>query len=196
MSKPLLIVITAPSGAGKSTLCDRLLLEFDNIVYSISCTTRSPRGEEVDSEDYFFLTEDQFKKKIDKGLFLEHATVHGYRYGTLKSTVNEAMAEGNSVIMDIDVQGARQIRSVVEDAPDGDVMKEGFIDIFITPPSIEELRDRLVCRGEDSPEAINIRMKNAVEEMNCEDEFRFVVVNDELELAYNKLRDLIDAAMN
>ncbi len=196
MGKALLIVITAPSGAGKSSLCDRLLGEYDDIVYSISCTTRNPRGDEVDGEDYFFLTDAQFEEKVAAGQFIEHAVVHDYRYGTLKDTVMGIMSEGNSVIMDIDVQGARQIRSILSEAPDTDIMKQGFLDIFITPPSIEELRDRLLGRGEDQLDVIERRLDNAVEEIACEKEFRCVVVNDDFETAYRQLRDVIRNIMD
>ena len=187
---PLLIVVSAPSGAGKTTLCDRLLQEHDDIVYSISCTTRALRGEEVDGEDYYFLSDEQFKQRMQKCLFLEHAAVHGYKYGTLKETVHGAMSEGNSVLMDIDVQGARQIREIIQLAPDGDMMKSGYTDIFIQPPSIDTLKERLEGRGEDSAHVIAERLKNAEEEMSCADEFKYVIVKEDLELAYMKLRDV------
>lgn len=191
MSKPLLIVISAPSGAGKSTLCDRLLADFDNIVYSISCTTRDPRGDEEDGVDYFFMTKDTFQEKISDGVFLEYATVHGNYYGTLIETVYSAMESGQSVIMDIDVQGAAQIRSQMDKLPAGNMLRDGFIDIFIMPPSIDVLRERLFGRGEDAPDVIEKRLKNAVDEMDCSGEYKYIVVNDDLEIAYMKLRDII-----
>ena len=108
--KPLLLVISAPSGAGKSSLCNRLVEKFPQMVYSISCTTRPPRGNEQDGVHYHFLSEEEFSKRIARGEFLEHALVHGNRYGTLKQTVYDALAQGRDIIMDIDVQGAKQIR--------------------------------------------------------------------------------------
>ncbi len=189
--KPLLIVISAPSGAGKSTLCDLLLEEFPEINYSISCTTRAPRGEEEDGVDYFFLSQEEFAKHIDAGNFLEYAVVHGNRYGTLAEPVRRSFAEGQSVLMDIDVVGAASVRDSVAALPDGDPLKEGFVDIFIEPPSMEELERRLIGRGEDAPEVIEVRLNNAQGEMDRAGEFTYRVVNDELDLAYRKLRDIL-----
>ncbi len=189
--KPLLIVMSAPSGAGKSTLCDLLLQEFPEITYSISCTTRAPRGQEEDGIDYFFLSKEAFEERIAKGQLLEHAVVHGNFYGTPAEPVRDAFAEGQSVLMDIDVVGAALVREYVDALPDGDPLKEGFVDIFIEPPSIEELRRRLVGRGEDAPETIEIRLKNAQGELDRADEFTYRVVNDELDLAYRRLRDIL-----
>ncbi len=189
--KPLLIVMSAPSGAGKSTLCDLLLQEFPEITYSVSCTTRAPRGMEEDGIDYFFLTEAAFEQQVRDGLLLEHARVHGNRYGTPAGPVREAFAEGQSVLMDIDVAGAAQVREVVARLPEGDPLREGFVDIFIEPPDLEELRRRLEGRGEDAPEVIELRLRNAQEELRHADDFTYRVVNDELEMAYRKLRDIV-----
>ncbi len=191
LMKPLLIVMSAPSGAGKSTLCDLLLQEFPEITYSISCTTRAPRGQEEDGIDYFFLSKEAFEERVAKGLLLEHAVVHGNFYGTPAEPVREAFAEGQSVLMDIDVVGAALVREYVEALPDGDPLKEGFVDIFIEPPSMTELRRRLEGRGEDAPETIEVRLKNAQGEMDRADEFTYRVVNDELDLAYRRLRDIL-----
>ncbi|MCB1101777.1 MAG: guanylate kinase, partial [Kiritimatiellae bacterium] len=109
--RPLLLAISAPSGTGKTTLCDRLVSEFPSMKYSVSCTTRSPRDGEIDGVDYLFLDEAAFVARIAEGAFLEHASVHGYRYGTLRETVLDAFAAGQDVVMDIDVQGAEQIRT-------------------------------------------------------------------------------------
>ncbi len=191
LMKPLLIVMSAPSGAGKSTLCDLLLQEFPEVTYSISCTTREPRGQEEDGIDYFFLSREAFEERVARGELLEHAQVHGNFYGTPAGPVREAFAEGQSVLMDIDVVGAALVREYVAALPDGDPLKEGFVDIFIEPPSVEELRRRLVGRGEDSPATIEVRLKNAQGELDRADEFTYRVVNDELDLAYRRLRDIL-----
>jgi len=192
--KPLLIVISAPSGAGKSTLCDALLAHYPEITYSISCTTRDPRGSEEDGVDYFFLSEKEFREKITASAFLEHATVHGNLYGTLKAPVYEAFKEGCSVLMDIDVQGAEQVREAVAKLPSGDPLREGFLDIFILPPDMETLRERLCNRGEDSPACIARRLENAREEMEAAHDFRHRVTNDELATAVKALVDIVEVA--
>ena len=189
--KPLLIVMSAPSGAGKSTLCDLLLREFPEITYSISCTTRAPRGEEEDGVDYFFLTPEAFARQECEGLLLESATVHGNRYGTPAGPVREAFAEGQSVLMDIDVVGAASVRRFVAGLSAGDPLREGFVDVFIEPPSVEELRRRLEGRGEDSPESIETRLANAQGELARAHEFAYRVVNDDLQVAYRRLRDIL-----
>lgn len=189
--KPLLIVMSAPSGAGKSTLCDLLLQEFPEISYSVSCTTRAPRGEEEDGQDYFFLTPAEFDRYVAEGLLLEHATVHGNRYGTPEAPVREAFAEGQSVLMDIDVAGAGQVRQYVASLPEDDPLRQGFVDIFIEPPDMEELRRRLEGRGEDAPETIELRLRNAQGEMDRAGEYRYRVVNDDLQMAYRRLRDIL-----
>ncbi|MBQ9693318.1 MAG: guanylate kinase [Kiritimatiellae bacterium] len=189
--KPLLIVMSAPSGTGKTTLCDLLLQEFPEITYSISCTTRAPRGEEEDGVDYFFLTQEEFNRRVKEGLLLEHAVVHGNCYGTPADPIREAFAEGQSILLDIDVVGADLVRQYIATLPAGDPLREGFTDIFIEPPSIEELRNRLVGRAEDSMATIELRLKNAQGEMDRANEFTYRVVNDELDLAYRRLRDIV-----
>ncbi len=192
-TKPLFIVISAPSGCGKSTLIDMLLQEYCDIVYSISCTTREPRGEEEDGLDYHFRTRERFEQLIAEDAFIEYAQVHGNYYGTLKSPTAEVLAEGNSVILDIDVQGADKVRQYVRSLPNTDPMKIGYVDIFINPPSMEELRDRLVGRGTDSPESVERRLANAEGEIARAGEYMFQVVNDDLGVCYRRLCDLIDA---
>jgi guanylate kinase len=192
--KPLLLVLSAPSGGGKSTFCDRLLEDFPNLVYSVSCTTREPRGSEVDGEDYFFMTREGFLERVAKGEFLEHAVVHGNLYGTLAATVRDALAEGQSVLLDIDVAGAGQVRKTVAARTPDDPLRAGFLDIFLRPPSMGELRHRLVRRGEDAPEAIALRLKNAEEELRAAPLYRHVIVNDDLERAYAEMRDILLAA--
>ena len=192
--RPLLIVMSAPSGAGKTTLCDRLLQDYPEITYSVSCTTRAPRGLEEDCVDYFFLTPAAFAERVSAGRFMEHATVHGHRYGTLREPVEEALAEGQSVLMDIDVEGAAQVRAFVETLPAGHLMRDGFVDIFVRPPSLAALRARLDGRGEDSEEAMELRMENAAGEMARADEFGHQIVNDHLETAYRELVEIIEEA--
>ncbi|MBR2355397.1 MAG: guanylate kinase [Kiritimatiellae bacterium] len=192
-TKPLFIVISAPSGCGKTTLIDMLLQEYSDIVYSISCTTRAPRGEEEDGVDYHFKTVERFEELITEDAFIEHARVHGNYYGTLREPIESALREGSSVILDIDVQGAAKVREFVRALPDSDPMKAGYVDIFILPPSMEELRSRLVGRGTDSPEAVEKRLENAEGEIARAGEYMFRVTNDDLGMAYRRLCDLIDA---
>lgn len=187
----MLVVVTAPSGAGKSTLCGKLLAEFPEFLYSVSCTTRPPRGAEVHGVAYYFLSRDEFTACVERGEFLEHALVHGNYYGTLRKTVVAAMEAGCSVLMDIDVCGAAQVRSIVAQLPDGDPMKDGFLDIFINAPSIEVLRFRLVKRGEDSAESIERRLANAAGEIARAGEFSHLVINEDVEAAYLKFRKII-----
>ena len=192
-TKPLFIVMSAPSGCGKSTLIDMLLQEYHDIVYSISCTTREPRGEEEDGLDYHFLAKERFEELVGQGAFIEYAKVHDNYYGTLKAPIEEVLAEGNSMILDIDVQGAAKVRDYVRALPDGDPMKVGYVDIFVNPPSLEELRARLEGRGTDSPEVIERRLANAEGEMARAGEYMFRVVNDDLGVCFKRLCDLIDA---
>ena len=193
-TKPLFIVISAPSGCGKSTLIDMLLQEYPDLVYSISCTTRAPRGDEEDGIDYHFLTVERFRELIAEDAFLEYAEVHDNFYGTLRAPIVEVLAEGNSVILDIDVAGAAKVRhQVLHHLPPNDPLRVGFTDIFINPPSMEALRERLEKRGTDSPEVIERRLANAEGEMARAAEYMFQVTNDELSFAYKRLCDLIDA---
>lgn len=190
--KPLLLVISAPSGAGKSSLCNRLVEKFPQMVYSISCTTRAPRGNEQNGVHYHFLSEKEFCARIAAGEFLEHALVHGNRYGTLKQTVYDALAQGRDIIMDIDVQGAQQIRCACSAMPDDDVIKQSFVDIFIAPPSMEELHRRLCGRATDSEAVIAKRMRAAAEEMKHQCDYQHIVINDDFEKAATELEKIIE----
>ena len=192
-TKPLFLVVSAPSGCGKSTLIDMLLQEYHDIVYSISCTTRAPRGEEEDGLDYHFLEKSRFEELVAENAFIEYAFVHGNYYGTLKRPIEEVLAEGNTMILDIDVQGAAKVREYVRKLPDTDPMKAGYVDIFILPPSIEELQRRLEKRGTDSRETIAKRVAAAEGEIARAGEYMFKVTNDDLGAAYKRLCDLIDA---
>lgn len=192
-TKPLFLVMSAPSGCGKSTLIDMLLQEYPDLVYSISCTTRQPRGEEEDGLDYHFKTKARFEELIRENAFIEYAKVHDNYYGTLKAPIEEVLAEGNSMILDIDVQGAAKVRDYVRKLPNTDALKIGYVDIFINPPSMEELRARLERRGTDAPAVIERRLANAEGEMARASEYMFQVTNDDLGHCYRRLCDLIDA---
>ena len=189
---PLFIVMSAPSGCGKSTLIDMLLQEYPDLQYSISCTTRAPRGEEEDGIDYHFLTETRFRELLAENAFLEHAEVHGNFYGTLKRPIEEVLAEGNSMILDIDVVGAAKVREYVKRLPPTDPLRVGYVDIFINPPDMHTLRERLERRGTDAPDVIERRLANAEGEMARAGEYMFQVTNDDLQLAYRRLCDIID----
>jgi len=189
--KPLLLVISAPSGAGKSSLCNRLIEKFPEMIYSISCTTRAPRGNEQNGVHYHFLSEEEFCARIANGEFLEHALVHGNRYGTLKQTVYDALAQGLDIIMDIDVQGAQQIRSACAAMRNDDVIRQSFVDIFIAPPSMDELQRRLCGRGTDSADVIERRMRNAEEEMKHQPHYQYTVINNVFEHAVDELVKII-----
>jgi guanylate kinase len=189
---PLFIVISAPSGAGKTTLCDMLLQSYPEICYSVSCTTREPRLNEEDGVDYQFMTVEAFKKLVAEGQFLEHAKVHDNYYGTLKAPIYEVLREGQCMLLDIDVVGAEQVRKHVAALPESDPMRRGFIDIFINPPSMDELLARLEHRGTDSPAVIEKRVRNAEREMERAGDYMFQVTNDDLQTAFKRLCDLIN----
>lgn len=191
--RALLIVVSAPSGAGKTTLCDRLLAAHPGLAYSVSCTTRSPRGQERHGREYYFLTEGEFRRRLADGEFLEHAEVHGHLYGTLRSEVEARLRAGRSVLMDIDVQGAAQIRAALPCLPPDDPIRRGFVDVFIAPPSLEALRERLTKRGEDAAANIERRLRNAEGEMRRSGEYRHVVVNDRLDWALGELEAVLAA---
>lgn len=192
--KSLFIVVSAPSGCGKTTLVDMLLQEYPEIGYSISCTTRAPRKGEEDGVDYHFLTRERFKELLDENAFLEWAEVHGNFYGTLKAPIEEMLAEGTSVILDIDVAGAANVRKYIYSLPRGNAMREGFMDIFILPPDMEELRRRLEGRGTDSQADIEKRLQNAEKEIARAGEYLYRVTNDDLAIAYKRMVDLIEVA--
>ena len=193
-TQPLFIVLSAPSGCGKSTLIDMLLQEYPDLEYSISCTTRKPRGEEEDGLDYHFLTVERFRELLAEDAFLEHAEVHGNYYGTLKQPIIDVLNLGHSMILDIDVVGAAKVRHyVMHHLPPTDPLRAGYMDIFINPPSMEELRARLEGRGTDAPDVIERRLANAEGEMARAGEYMFQVTNDDLGMCYKRLCDLIDA---
>ena len=177
-----LIVVVAPSGGGKSTLIKKLRQEIGALRESISCTTRPKRPGEVDGQHYFFLSENQFKKKIEEGDFLEWAMVHSNYYGTSKQFVESNISQGNSILFDLDVQGADALKKYF-----GDQVKV----IFIAPPSMEELEKRLRNRRTDSEEVINVRLQTARKEMARQNDFDYCLINDQLERAYAELKLII-----
>jgi guanylate kinase len=180
--KNRLVVLSAPSGTGKTTLCARLLKEIPELMLSISTTTRAPRGAEKHGAEYFFLPKPEFQKKIDAGRFAEWAEVHGNFYGTSKDFVEQAFAAGKSLLLDIDVQGAEQLKRSYP----GRTLR-----IFLKPPSMEELERRLRARGTDSEDSIRKRLEGAAKEMAEMDRFDHVIVNDDLERAYFELAGIV-----
>jgi guanylate kinase len=178
-----IFVVAAPSGAGKSSLV-KALMELDTAVQpSVSHTTRPPRGQEKHGREYFFASHDEFDAMVEGDAFVEWAHVHGQRYGTSKKAIEERIATGADVILEIDFQGALQIRKTFANA----------VLIFILPPSWEELRSRLERRGEDSNEVIQLRLKNAAEEMAQADQFDFVIINELFERALFDLKAIVHA---
>lgn len=177
MAKGKLIVFTGPSGVGKGTLLRSLLQRHNDLCLSISATTRRPRPGEINGQHYFFVTREQFAQMIESGELLEWAEFAGNLYGTPRQAVNDQIAEGKWVVLEIELQGARQIRQSFPDA----------LQIFIMPPSLEELEQRLRGRGQDSNEAIARRLQRAKDEIAAADEFDIQVVNDDVELAIKHL---------
>lgn len=191
-SHPLVVVLSAPSGAGKTTLATRLLADRKDLVRSVSCTTRKPRGTEADGGAYHFVSLKEFERRVENREFLEHAVVHGSHYGTLRQTVEEALGRNLSVLLVIDVQGARQIRDIVGQLPPESPVRRGWVDIFVMPPSSAVLKKRLERRGEDAPDVIRKRLKNAEGEMESAKEFKYAIVNDDLEKAVRQLEEILD----
>lgn len=183
----MLLVVSGPSGSGKTTLCRRLA-DSGEAHYSISCTTRAPREGEVDGRDYHFLSRDAFQQRIAAGEFIEHAEVHGNFYGSLKSEVIAHLDAGTDVVMDIDVQGAQQVR----DCKDPAIFK-AFVDLFVMPPSGEELHQRLAGRGTDSEDVIALRMRNALEEMSHWQSYSHVLHSTTREEDYRQFFSLVTA---
>ncbi len=179
----LLIIVSGPSGAGKGTICKAFLERNKDVCVSVSATTRQPREGEVDGVNYFFLTEEEFKQKIADDEFYEYANNHGNFYGTPRSFVEEKLRNGEDVILEIDFKGAFQVKAFVPDA----------IYIFILPPSMNELENRIIGRGSESEESLNIRMKNALEEISYIDRYDYYIVNDELDDAVETMECIVKA---
>jgi guanylate kinase len=174
-------VITGPSGVGKGTLIERLLERIPELELSVSATTRPPRAGEVDGRDYHFLTPEEFERRVQAGDFLENATYSGRRYGTLREEVERRLAERRSVVLEIELEGARQVRDAMPEA----------VQIFIAPPDPEALRKRLESRAADSAEEIERRLRTAEIELEAQGEFAHVVVNDEVQEASSELEGLV-----
>jgi len=183
MSK--VFVITGPSGVGKGTLISKLLERVPNLELSVSATTREPREGEVDGRDYHFLSPQEFDRRVEAGDFLEFATYSGNRYGTLRSEVERCLSSGRSVVLEIEVQGARQVRAAMRES----------VQVFIAPPEPAQLRRRLEGRGTDSAEAIDARLQVAEQELAAKDEFPHLVVNDEIERAAAELEEIVRAEL-
>ena len=182
-AKPLLIVLSAPSGCGKSTLIDMLLDQYRDMIYSISCTTRSPRGDEEDGLDYYFMTHERFEKLLSENAFIEHACVHGNYYGTLKSEIDRIQSAGRTIVFDIDVKGGLNLKRIFGDEA---------MAIFVAPPSVEELPRRLHGRGDTSEEMIQKRLAKAEIEIADAPYFDHIVVNDDLAKAKAELDKLVN----
>ena len=178
-----LIIFAAPSGAGKSSLIKKIIKDSENnLELSVSATTRLPREGETHGEDYFFINEKELNELKGNQAFLEFADVHGHQYGTIKSFVDEKLKDGINVILDIDVQGFTQIqKAIIKD----------IISIFIIPPSLDELKKRLVLRGLDSNDAIDKRLENARKELQQAENFDYLVLNDDFNMAYNEITSII-----
>ncbi len=180
---PFAIILSAPSGGGKTTIAKTLLSRRKDLGYSVSCTTRAPRGTEVDGRDYYFISRAEFLAKRENSEFAESAVVHGNLYGTLRSEVKRVLATGRHVVMDIDVQGAVQFMRAFPDS----------VTIFILPPSAEVLLERLRARETESPAQLAARLQSALQELQQVAEYEYIVVNDDLERAVSSVESIIDA---
>ena len=174
-------VITGPSGVGKGTLIRTLRERIPELALAVSATTRDARPGEEDGVDYHFLSDDEFERRVQAGDFVEHARYSGNRYGTLRSELERRIAAGRPVVLEIEVQGARQVRAAMPEA----------VLVFIAPPTANALRDRLEGRGTDDPDAISERLRTAEIELDAQQEFKYVVVNDELERAAAELERIV-----
>jgi guanylate kinase len=182
-TRGILFVVSSPSGGGKGTLIQRVLKQVPYLSYSVSYTTRAPRNGEVEGREYFFVTPEKFQTMVADGEFLEWAHVHGKLYGTSRQQVSREVCEGRDIILEVDVQGAASVRELVTDS----------VSIFILPPSIEILRQRLIARGTDSQQELELRLRHAPEELKHYKTFDYVIINDEVERAAEQLSCIIEA---
>ena len=181
--RPFPLILSSPSGGGKTTIARRLLNERPDVGYSVSCTTRPPRGAERDGADYHFLSVAEFETRVARGEFAEWALVHGNLYGTLRSEVERVLGTGHHVIMDIDPQGARNFAAAFPDS----------VLVFVLPPSAQVLYERLSARSTDSAESIARRLRNARDEIAAVHEYDYVVINEDLDAAVRQVGSIIDA---
>jgi guanylate kinase len=189
-SYPLLFVISAPSGGGKTTLCEQLLATRPDMARAITCTTRAPRPGEKDGRDYYFLDAGTFLKRVQAGHFLEHATVYGNSYGTLRGEVLDKLRTGKDVLLNIDVQGAASVRTSVENDDD---LKRAFISVFLTPPSAAILEARLKKRGQDSPATIQKRLSVARQEVAQWRHFDYLIISTSIKEDLRRMLAVVDA---
>ena len=188
-STPLVVVISAPSGAGKTTLCDNVRAALPSVSRAVTCTTRKPRDGELDGVDYYFFREDEFLGRVEGGEFLENAVVHGNHYGVLKSELRAKLVEGSDVLLNIDVQGAATIR---ERAATDPVLSRSLVTVFLCPPSLGELEQRLRGRGTDSEEAIARRLAIAKDEMDQAEKFNHTLTSQTREADVDRLLGIIE----
>lgn len=182
----LLIVISAPSGAGKTTICKRLLGEFSDLYFSVSCTTRPPRKGEKDGRDYHFISVEEFKNRTGKGEFVEWEEIYGHFYGTLKKEIEDRTGKGHDVILDIDIKGAGNVKSIY---PQG-------VFVFIMPPSVETLKERLKKRGSETDDVMKMRFDRVMEEIRENERYDYVIFNDILNNSVDVMRSIYIAEKN
>jgi guanylate kinase len=189
-TSPLLVLISAPSGGGKTTLCQQLLAARPDMTRVVTCTTRAPRAGEKNEVDYYFLDAESFLKRVQAGNFLEHATVFGNSYGTLKSEVLNKLRQGKDVLLNVDVQGAAAIRARAGDEPE---LKRSLITVFLTPPSIAILEERLKRRGTDSPATIQKRLSVARQEISQWKNFDYLIISDSIQEDLRRMQSIIES---
>lgn len=191
-SLPLLIVISAPSGGGKTTLCDQLLARHANITRAITCTTRPPRAEERDGEHYFFLSPAAFRAQVAAGAFLEHASVYDNSYGTLNSEVLAKLDSGQHVLLNIDVQGAGSVRLAAARNP---LFRGRLVSVFLTPPTLADLKARLARRNSETPEALALRLEQAGREVAEWKHFDYLIISTTIAEDLRRMESVLEAEL-